>query len=68
MSEPNAIDITPEQAQEIDTLFKNEALKKYMSAGLANTGTTTSIEEKLERQQKAIDVLSTKDESFWSFE
>lgn len=68
MSDSNSIDITPEQAQEIDALFKNEALKKYMSAGITNIGTTTPIDEKLRRQQKAIDVLSTKDESFWSFE
>lgn len=68
MSDLNAIDITPQQAQERDALFKNEALKKYMSAGIANTGTTTPVAEKLKRQQKAIDVLSTKGESFWSFD
>lgn len=50
MSDSNSIDITPEQAQEIDALFKNEALKKYMSAGITNTGAMTPIDEKLKRQ------------------
>lgn len=68
MSETVKFNITLEQQSEIEALFNNEELKKYMSAGISNTGTKISIEKKLERQKNAIDILSSKDEKFWSFE
>lgn len=62
------LEISEEQQKELDALFANDKLVKYMMAGMPNTGEKPNLKEITERQNETIRILSKKDESFWSFE
>lgn len=68
MSATQKLEITEEQQKEIDALFSNDKLIKYMAAGMPNTGEKPDLKKIAERQEEAIGALSKKDDSFWSFE
>ncbi|MBD5608402.1 MAG: hypothetical protein HDQ93_06075 [Desulfovibrio sp.] len=60
-------EVTPEQKAQIDKIFNNKQLIEFMQSGLPNKGEDTPESTILERQKRIVEVLSQKDEDFWSF-